>query len=88
MLTTTRCKSGTSHWVDFKLEQSGITFADILEEFGELPILLILTVKQKKRIKKHIKQFTQNKGSVAAPSGTTFYATVFEALANKNRMRN
>lgn len=38
-LTATRgeCR-GTSHWVDFSWNNSEVTFADILEVFGELPI--------------------------------------------------
>ena len=38
-LTATRgeCK-GTSHWVDFAWDNPEVTFADILEVFGELPI--------------------------------------------------
>ena len=60
MLTATRgANHGTSHWVDFKWNNPEITFADILKSSENYPFLLILTVKQKKRIKKHIKQFTQ-----------------------------
>lgn len=38
-LTATRgeCR-GTSHWVDFTWNNAEVTFADILEVFGELPI--------------------------------------------------
>ena len=38
-LTATRGEChGTSHWVDFRWDNPEITFADILEVFGELPI--------------------------------------------------
>ena len=30
--------TGTSHWVDFTWDNPEVTFADILEVFGELPI--------------------------------------------------
>lgn len=38
-LTATRgeCR-GTSHWIDFSWDNPEVTFADILEVFGELPI--------------------------------------------------
>ena len=29
---------GTSHWIDFRWDDASVTFADILEVFGELPI--------------------------------------------------
>ena len=38
-LTATRGEChGTSHWVDFTWDNPEVTFADILEVFGELPI--------------------------------------------------
>ena len=39
MLTATRGEChGTSHWIDFSWDNPEVTFADILEVFGELPI--------------------------------------------------
>ena len=38
-LTATRGEArGTSHWIDFTWNNPSVTFADILEMFGELPI--------------------------------------------------
>lgn len=38
-LTATRGEChGTSHWIDFTWDNPEVTFADILEFFGELPI--------------------------------------------------
>ena len=39
LLTATRGECmGTSHWIDFHWNNKEVTFADILEVFGELPI--------------------------------------------------
>ena len=50
---------GTNHWIQFEWDNTNISFAEILEAVGELPILRILTVLQRKVIKKLIKPYIQ-----------------------------
>ena len=86
MLTATRgANHGTSHWVDFKWNNPGITFADILEEFGELPIPPYLNRETEEKDKETYQTvYSKIKGSVAAPTaGLHFTPRVFEALASK-----
>lgn len=85
-LTATRggCR-GTSHWVDFHWDNPAITFADILEMFGELPIPPYLnrnTVENDKETYQTV--YSKIKGSVAAPTaGLHFTDRVLEALKVK-----
>ncbi len=69
-LTATRgeCR-GTSHWVDFTWDNAEVTFADILEVFGELPIPPYLNREtQKSDLVTYQTVYSKIKGSVAAPT--------------------
>lgn len=85
-LTATRgeCR-GTSHWVDFTWDNPEITFADILEVFGELPIPPYLNRKTQESDKETYQTvYSKIKGSVAAPTaGLHFTERVLQALRDK-----
>lgn len=85
-LTATRgeCR-GTSHWVDFTWDNPGITFADILEVFGELPIPPYLNRETQESDKETYQTvYSKIKGSVAAPTaGLHFTERVLQALRDK-----
>ncbi len=85
-LTATRgeCR-GTSHWVDFNWNDPDITFADILEVFGELPIPPYLNRKTQESDKETYQTvYSKVKGSVAAPTaGLHFTERVLDALRAK-----
>lgn len=70
VLTATRGKMhGTSHWIDFDWDDDSITFADILEGVGELPIPPYLNRKTEESDKKTYQTvYSKIKGSVAAPT--------------------
>ena len=82
-LTATRgeCR-GTSHWVDFTWDNEEVTFADILEVFGELPIPPYLNRKtQESDLVTYQTVYSKIKGSVAAPTaGLHFTPRVLDAL--------
>ena len=82
-LTATRgeCR-GTSHWVDFTWDNAEVTFADILEVFGELPIPPYLNRKtQESDLVTYQTVYSKIKGSVAAPTaGLHFTPRVLDAL--------
>ena len=60
---------GTSHWVDFRWNNPEITFADILEVFGELPIPPYLNRETQESDKETYQTvYSKIKGSVAAPT--------------------
>ena len=82
-LTATRGEArGTSHWVDFAWDNPGITFADILEVFGELPIPPYLNRKTEECDKiTYQTVYSKIKGSVAAPTaGLHFTPQVLDSL--------
>ena len=85
-LTATRgeCK-GTSHWVDFAWNNPEVTFADILEVFGELPIPPYLNRDTEESDKETYQTvYSKIKGSVAAPTaGLHFTPRVLDALREK-----
>lgn len=85
-LTATRgeCR-GTSHWVDFTWDNPEITFADILEVFGELPIPPYLNRETQESDKETYQTvYSKIKGSVAAPTaGLHFTECVLQALRDK-----
>lgn len=86
ILTATRGKCrGTSHWIDFRWNNTEITFADILEVFGELPIPPYLNRETQESDKETYQTvYSKIKGSVAAPTaGLHFTPRVLEALKNK-----
>ena len=50
---------GTNHWIQFEWDNTNISFAEILEAVGELPIPPYLIVRQRKVIRKLIKPYIQ-----------------------------
>ncbi len=85
-LTATRGAShGTSHWVDFRWNNPEVTFADILEVFGELPIPPYLNRESEESDKETYQTvYSKIKGSVAAPTaGLHFTPHVLDRLQQK-----
>ena len=76
---------GTSHWVDFRWNNPEITFADILEVFGELPTPPYLNRETQESDKETYQTvYSKIKGSVAAPTaGLHFTPRVLDALREK-----
>lgn len=76
---------GTSHWVDFRWNNPEITFVDILEVFGELPIPPYLNRETQESDKETYQTvYSKIKGSVAAPTaGLHFTPRVLDALREK-----
>ena len=75
----------TSHRIDFRWNNPHITFADILESFGELPIPPYLNRETQESDKETYQTvYSKIKGSVAAPTaGLHFTPRVLEALQAK-----
>ncbi len=73
---------GTSHWIDFSWNNKEVTFADILEAFGELPIPPYLNRDTQESDKETYQTvYSKIKGSVAAPTaGLHFTASVFDTF--------
>ena len=76
---------GTSHWVDFHWNNKKVTFADILEVFGELPIPPYLNRETQESDKVTYQTvYSKIKGSVAAPTaGLHFTQRVLDTLKEK-----
>ena len=76
---------GTSQWVDFRWNNKKVTFADILEVFGELPIPPYLNRDTQESDKVTYQTvYSKIKGSVAAPTaGLHFTQRVLDALKEK-----
>jgi S-adenosylmethionine:tRNA ribosyltransferase-isomerase len=86
MLTAIRGESrATSHRVDFSWNNPEVTFADILEVFGELPIPPYLNrATQDSDTETYQTVYSKIKGSVAAPTaGLHFTPRLFDALREK-----
>ena len=85
-LTATRgeCR-GTSHWIDFEWNDNTLTFADVLEAVGELPIPPYLNRETQESDKQTYQTvYSKIKGSVAAPTaGLHFTERVLKALDYK-----
>ena len=83
VLSATRgeCR-GTSHWIDFSWDDDTITFADLLEVAGELPIPPYLNRETQESDKETYQTvYSKIKGSVAAPTaGLHFTERVLAAL--------
>lgn len=82
-LTATRKEEhGTSHWVDFAWDDDNITFTDILENVGELPIPPYLNRETQESDKVTYQTvYAKIKGSVAAPTaGLHFTDDVLKAI--------
>lgn len=75
----------TSHWIDFLWDDASITFADILEVFGELPIPPYLNRETQESDKVTYQTvYSKIKGSVAAPTaGLHFTTRVLDTLKDK-----
>ncbi|MBQ9669217.1 MAG: S-adenosylmethionine:tRNA ribosyltransferase-isomerase [Prevotella sp.] len=73
---------GTSHWVDFRWDSDDISFAEILETMGELPIPPYLNRETQESDKTTYQTvYSKIKGSVAAPTaGLHFTDRVLEAI--------
>lgn len=85
-LTATRGEChGTSHWVDFNWNNQEVTFADILEVFGELPIPPYLNRDTQESDKETYQTvYSKIQGSVAAPTaGLHFTPRVLESLSTQ-----
>ena len=76
---------GTSHWIDFEWDDDSLTFADILEAVGELPIPPYLNRETQESDKQTYQTvYSKIKGSVAAPTaGLHFTERVLKALDEK-----
>lgn len=81
---TRRHEQGTSHWVDFSWDDADITFADILEQVGELPIPPYLNRNTEESDKiTYQTVYSKIKGSVAAPTaGLHFTSKVLADIDN------
>jgi S-adenosylmethionine:tRNA ribosyltransferase-isomerase len=85
--TIERLKSeNETHFIRFAWNDSGLTFADVLEKCGELPIPPYLNRKTEERDKETYQTiYSKIKGSVAAPTaGLHFTEAVFQSLRDKN----
>ena len=85
-LTATRRQMvGNSHWVDFEWNNANVTFAEILEEVGELPIPPYLNRNTEESDKTTYQTvYSKIKGSVAAPTaGLHFTPEVLSAIDAK-----
>lgn len=82
LTVTRRHELGTSHWVDFSWDDSDITFADILENVGELPIPPYLNRDTQESDKETYQTvYSKIKGSVAAPTaGLHFTDNVLKSI--------
>lgn len=82
-LTATRRQMvGNSHWVDLEWNNANVTFAEILEEVGELPIPPYLNRDTEESDKTTYQTvYSKIKGSVAAPTaGLHFTEDVLHAI--------
>lgn len=85
-LTATRRQMvGNSHWVDLEWNNANVTFAEILEEVGELPIPPYLNRNTEESDKTTYQTvYSKIKGSVAAPTaGLHFTEDVLHAIDDK-----
>ena len=85
-LTATRGEArGTSHRVDFTWDNESLTFADVLEAVGELPIPPYLNRPTEERDKETYQTvYSKVKGSVAAPTaGLHFTERVLTSLRQR-----
>lgn len=76
---------GTSHWVDFSWDRPDVSFAEIVDAVGELPIPPYLNRDTEESDKQTYQTvYSKIKGSVAAPTaGLHFTPAVLEALDRK-----
>lgn len=81
---------GTNHWVDFKWDNAKVSFAEILEAVGELPIPPYLNRETQESDKETYQTvYSKIKGSVAAPTaGLHFTDAVLEQLDKAGILRD
>ncbi|PIK17337.1 S-adenosylmethionine tRNA ribosyltransferase [Prevotella intermedia] len=81
---------GTNHWVDFAWDNSKVSFAEILEAVGELPIPPYLNRNTQESDKQTYQTvYSKIKGSVAAPTaGLHFTDKVLAALDEAGIVRD
>lgn len=79
---TTGKSGGTNYWIDFEWDNSNVSFAEILDAVGELPIPPYLNRKTEESDKTTYQTvYSKIKGSVAAPTaGLHFTGRVLKAL--------
>jgi len=77
---------GDTHWVRFEWDNPNLSFAEILETCGELPIPPYLNRKTEESDNQTYQTvYSKIKGSVAAPTaGLHFTKDVFDSLSEKN----
>jgi S-adenosylmethionine:tRNA ribosyltransferase-isomerase len=77
---------GEAHLIRFEWDNPNLSFADILEKYGELPIPPYLNRKTEESDKETYQTiYSKTKGSVAAPTaGLHFTEAVFQSLIEKN----
>ena len=87
---TSHKMGGTNYWVNFSWNNSEISFTDILENVGELPIPPYLKRETEESDKTTYQTvYSKIKGSVAAPTaGLHFTEDVLLSLDNKNIIRD
>lgn len=79
-----RHEQGTSHWIDFQWNDTDVTFADILDSVGELPIPPYLNRETQESDKiTYQTVYSKIKGSVAAPTAGLHFTD--EVLADIDR---
>jgi len=87
---TTMKSGGTNYWVDFQWNDDKVTFAELLDAVGELPIPPYLNRKTEESDKTTYQTvYSKIKGSVAAPTaGLHFTDQVLADLDAKGIVRN
>lgn len=87
---TTMRSGGTNYWVDFQWNDDKVTFAELLDAVGELPIPPYLNRKTEESDKTTYQTvYSKIKGSVAAPTaGLHFTDQVLADLDAKGIVRN
>ncbi len=87
LLTATRLKAqGESHIVEFSWDNENLTFSEILESMGNIPIPPYLNRESEESDNERYQTiYSKHKGSVAAPTaGLHFTQSVFNTLNSKN----
>lgn len=87
---TTEKSGGTNYWVDFEWDNPNVSFAEILDAVGELPIPPYLNRKTEESDKTTYQTvYSKIKGSVAAPTaGLHFTDRVLKALDDQGIQRD
>ena len=83
-------RSGTNYWINFNWDDCRISFTDILETVGELPIPPYLNRKTQESDKTTYQTvYSKIKGSVAAPTaGLHFTENVLKSLDDNGIIRD